>query len=59
MARAEIGEDVLSTIRNVVLCPGQVQHHPVLKSRNATLDSHHKPTGSQAPVELPFRSIVT
>ena len=28
MARAEIGEDVRSTIRNVVLCPGQVQENP-------------------------------
>ena len=29
MARAEIGEDILSTIRNVIiLCPGQVQENP-------------------------------
>ena len=28
MTRAEIAEDVLSTVRNNILCPGQVQENP-------------------------------
>ena len=62
MARAEITEDILSTVRNNILfvrCPGQVQRHPVLKCHSATLNHHQNTTGSQALMEQLFRSIAT
>ena len=62
MARVEIAQDVLNTVRNYfvdVNCPGQVQHQPVLKCHSATLNSHQNTTGSQALMEQLFRSIAT
>ena len=56
MARAEIGQDILDTIRSIY-CPGQVQENPAVSCLEIAQCNHQNTTGSQALMEQLFRCI--